>query len=401
MNWEIHCENDSSTSIVWSKMFSDELTIRDPILSLEINKISTFSFTIYPKNPAYNEIKRMSSIIKVLNDDELYFYGRVISENIGWNNEKEILCEGIASFLNDTIVRPFEFPSKDQEDSGQTDVKDYLEFLISQHNAKYLLHKDRQFTLGDVTVQDSNGKINRSDTEYSKTWDLINEGLIDKFGGYMFFTRKGDINYIDYYADINHISTKPNFSGKENQNIELGLNLLDISTTMNYSEIATHIIPLGARKEEVDEEGNPTENDGKRLTIESLEDQEVAGTTAWKIGDSVYVPFAEELYGIIEKTVIFDDITLAQNLMKRGAEYAEHSFMFPKVINIDAADISGAGYDVFSFYLGQKVNIYDKIHEDAHGLKKEYVIKSICIYIFSPEMTRISFEDTEQTFYGR
>lgn len=47
-------------------------TLRSPKLTLELNKTGSFSFEILPTHPHANGIKRLSSIITVEQDDEVW-----------------------------------------------------------------------------------------------------------------------------------------------------------------------------------------------------------------------------------------------------------------------------------------------------------------------------------------
>lgn len=123
----------------------ESLKIFHPSLELELNKTGSFLFTVYPDHPQYNAIQKLKSIITVYQDDYLLFRGRVLDDEIGFYNEKNIVCEGELSFLLDSVQRPYDY-------SGT--VAGYLNLLIDSHNAQ--VEESKWFTVGNVTVTDTN-----------------------------------------------------------------------------------------------------------------------------------------------------------------------------------------------------------------------------------------------------
>ena len=261
----------------------ESLKIFDPSLELELNKTGSFVFTLYPDHPRFSTVKRLKSIIQVWQDDFLLFRGRVLDEEVGWHNEKTFSCEGELAFLLDTIQRPYDFTGS---------IPDFLGMLLSNHNAQ--ADPEKQFTLGNVTVTDNNDYIVRANSEYTDTWKEMQDKLVGLMGGYLVVRHDGYINYLDYLADVNLLSP---------QKIEFGKNLLDLKRIRKGSEIKTAVIPLGAKVK--DAEGKDTD---KRLTIESVND----GL------DYIVDEEAKAQYGFIVKTVIFDDVTEAANLLTKG-----------------------------------------------------------------------------------
>ena len=96
MQYKIFCD---SYLLYDSKL--NEFQIESPILKQELNTVDKFKFTIYPEHPYYNNILKLSSIIKIFRDADLIFKGRVINTEFGFHNEKNVICEGILAFLLD------------------------------------------------------------------------------------------------------------------------------------------------------------------------------------------------------------------------------------------------------------------------------------------------------------
>lgn len=340
-------------------------------LTQELNKADVLSFALYPDSRGYSAISRLKTTILAEWDGEIKSRCRLLDDILGWHNERECSCEGELAFFNDSIQRPFTFPT----DTSGSSPSDYLTFLVERHNAQ--VSADRQFIVGDVTVTDPNGYIARSDTEYSTTWTLLEEGLLDALGGYFWIRHENDGNYIDYLADFDTLANQP---------IEAGVNLVDLVTERKGADIATAILPLGAAD---------TEND-TRLTIENIADSETSDIC--KEGDIVYSKEAETLYGSrIVKVVEFSDITLDSNLLTAATAELAIVRQLPSTITITAADLSAAGYDYNTFSLGTYVSVSDSWH-GPHGLAATYLVQKLETDLLNPGNSRLTLGSTTLSF---
>ena len=359
------------------QVFCDDSLIYDPTvqelkitaakLNLELNKTGSFTFTVYPSNPMVDKLKKLKSIITVYRDGVLLFRGRILNDKRGFYKEKQVTCEGELAFLNDSIQRPFEFAGTPAE---------LFALLIENHNAQ--VEEVKRFKLGRITVIDPNDYIARSDTQYTDTLTLINSQLIDTLGGYLFIRHEQDGVYIDYLADFDTVNT---------QTIEFGKNLLDMSQTTKGENIATAVIPLGALiPAEIPQDEGEIEIDvpDQRLTI-----AEVNGGL-----DYVHDPAAVEQYGWIFKTVLFDDVTEAVNLKRKGLEYLNEVVNLVVSIELSAIDLSAMDKEISSFGLGEYVRTISPPHE----LDQSMLVKKLTIDLFKPSASKMTLGVTYQTF---
>ena len=337
----------------------ESMQIFDPSLELEQNKTGSFVFTVYPDHPRYSLVKRMKSIIQVFQDDYLLFRGRVLDEEVGWHNEKTFTCEGELAFLLDTIQRPYDFTGS---------IPDFLGMLLSNHNAQ--ADAVKAFTLGNVTVTDPNNYIVRSDIEYVNTWEVITKKLIDNLGGFLQVRHVGGVNYLDYLAESTLLAP---------QKITFGTNLLDLKRTRKGEDLATVIIPLGAKLK--DAEGNDTDT---RLTIASVN----GGSDFLVDADAV-----KEL-GTICKTVIFDDVTDPANLKTKGEAYLAESVKQWETIELTAADLATVDKDITSFHLGAQV----QVESLPHGLNQRFVVTKLSLKLFDPAANTMTLGKTIKAF---
>lgn len=344
--YKVYCDN---LLLYHSKL--ENLKIFDPSLELELNKTGSFDFTIYPDHPYYNLVKKLKSIITVYQDDFLLFRGRALDEDIGWHNEKHITCEGELAFLLDSIQRPYSFTGG---------IVDFLSMLITNHNAQ--VDTEKNFTLGNVTVTDPNDYIVRSDIDYVSTWEVIEKKLIDLLGGYIMIRHEDGINYLDYLAEINLLAP---------QTIKFGKNLLDLKRIRKGEDIATVIIPLGAKLK--DEAGQDTET---RLTINDVN----GGVDFVQDSDAI----AE--FGTIVKPVIFEDVTDAENLKTKGKAHLADSVKAWETIELTAADLATVNKDITSFHLGTRVRAESK----PHGLEQLFLVSKLSINLLDPAAARMT-----------
>ena len=326
----------------------ENLKIFNPSVELELNKTGSFDFTIYPSHPYFSLVKKMKSIITVFQDDFQIFRGRVLDDEVGWHNEKAIICEGDMAFLLDSILRPFSFAGTPAE---------FLAYVISLHNAQ--VDASKQFQVGNVTVE---GFISYEAADYITTKDTLDKALLDQFGGYLMTRTEDGITYIDYLKEINLLAP---------QSIKFGKNLLDLKRIRKGADIATVVIPLGAKV--TDEEGVDT---GKRLTIESVNGG----------ADFIQDDAALSQYGVIVKSVIFEDITDPAELKLLGQAHLADSVNQWETIELTAADLATVDKDITSFHLGTQV----RAESAPHGLKQLFQVSKLSIKLLDPGANKMT-----------
>ena len=354
--YKVYCDEN----LIYDTRISD-LNIVNPSLNLELNKTGSFTFTIYPSHPYFNQLNKLKSMIKVYQDDYLLFKGRILNDKQGWYNEKQITCEGELAFLLDSIQRPYDFQSGELH----TTVAELFTFFIDNHNSQ--VEEEHRFKVGDITVTDPNNYIVRSDTTYMNTWDSINKKLIDSYGGYLWVRHESDGNYIDYLSDFNTISS---------QTIEFGRNLIDLSKTTKGEDIATGIIPLGAKT------GN--DENAERLTIKSVND----GL------DYIVNQEAVDAYGYIFKTVTWDDVTIASNLLRKAQEYLANIINLVISIELTAMDLSTVETDISAFHLGTYINVVTK----PHDLNALFLVTKLSINLTTPKNNKLTLGTSYSSF---
>lgn len=354
--YQIYCDS--------ALLYNDQMEgyeLYNPKVELELNQIGHFDFTIYNNHPSFDRMQRLKSIITVYQDGFLLFRGRILNDEQGFYNEKQVSCEGELAFLVDSIQRPYDF--------NGTPAELFTQF-ITNHNAQ--VDADHQFKVGNITVIDPNDYIARSDSEYLNTWESIHKKLIDTLGGFLWVRHEADGVYIDYLAELNFLSP---------QYIEFGKNLLDLKRQTMGEDIATAIIPLGAK-----EEGE------SRLTIESVNN----GV------DYVYNQEAVDKYGWIFRVQIWDDVTEPANLLTKGNAFLQEQMQMLYSIELDAADLATVDKTVESFHLGTQV----RVTTNPHSINQLFLVTKLSISLLQPASNKLTLGDsfytlTEQAVIGQ
>lgn len=342
----------------------EDYKIRKGAITLETNKSGSFSFSIYPDHFFYDDFVKLKTVITVYKSGRIIFRGRILNDVTDYWNDKNIMCEGELSFLQDSIIRPFSFTGTPE---------DLFKKFIDEHNSQ--VDDFKKFKIGTVTVVDPNNYINRSNSEYDSTLSNLNSRLIDdSLGGYFYITHGEDGT--DPTPTINYLS---DFTKISSQKIEFGSNLKNYTKTVKATDIATAIIPLG---HEVDDGNDDTKN--KRLTIESVNNGK----------DYVYSPDGVALYGWIFKTVHFDNVTVASNLKSKAEQYLNGIVQQNITIELNAIDLHLLDRSIESF----NVCDYIRVISTPHNFDSILLCNKQTIDILKPENDSVTLGYTYSTF---
>ena len=158
------------------------------------------------------------------------------------------------------------------------------------------------------------------------TLEAIQDKLVKTHGGYLQVRYTEDGKVLDYLED---------FPDRSLQTVEFGKNLTDVMITRDHTERVTALIPLGAKLTETDEEGNETETD-TRLDITAVNDGK----------NYVYDEEAVEEIGWIWTTEIWEDVTLAGNLLRKANARLSELVKGVTSMELTIVDESDTGADI-------------------------------------------------------
>lgn len=333
----------------------EDLVLISPIVKIGENTAGSFEFSILPKHPHYEEVNELTSVITAYDGDEEIFCGRVVEITKDLYNRKKVICEGELAYFNDSIQRPARY-------QGLT-VRGYLETLVNIHNQQVKNQGiDKTFKVGAVTVQDKNDYVYKY-TNWESTLEVIKTDLLKTYGGYLRIRKENGVRYLDYLADYPNTNT---------QVIEFGSNLLDFTHDMVASDIVTAVIPLGTRLEDVTE----VEGLDAYLTI-----KDVNGGV-----DYVYSQEAVKSYGWIFKTVKWDDVHVADNLLKKGNEYLTDIQFAQITLTVSAVDLHMLHVDM------ERIKVLDEIRvtSSPNGLDRFFPVSEMTIYLDKPSNNKLT-----------
>lgn len=363
MNYQIKYGDD-----ILYDLRDKELFVESPNLNLEINKVGTLTFSIYPDHPYFDRLEKLKPKIVAKRGNKDIFRGRIINDEQGIYNEKNIECESSLAYLNDSIYRPGSFAGTPEE---------LFALILNNHNSQ--VTDGQKLKVGNVTVTDLNNYISRSWEDYLSSWDLLKTRLLDTLGGYLVERYESDGTYIDWLEDFKNndsliVST---------QTIEFGENLINILAKNDASTTYSVVIPLGYEIE--NEDGTKS-----RLTIKSVNNDK-----DYLVNETALAAYGWKVAPVSETT--WDDVTVASNLKTKGQNYLNNqAVMIASTLDITALDLAAVDKDIEFFFIYK----YVRIKSTPHNFNKVYLLKSIKIPFDHPENTQITLGETSSTLTG-
>ena len=335
---------------------SADYIVAEPKCELEVNKTGNLTFRIAPTHPLYGQIQKLKSEIAVYQDNERLGAFRVLNVEQDFNNIKTVTCEGELAYLLDSVQRAAEY--------HDVTVAEYFAIVVANHNAD--VDSSKQFTVGAVTVTDPNDSLYRIHS-YENTWECIEDKLLDRLGGYIRIRMSGSTRLIDYVTSYGNVNP---------QIIRFGENILDLVREVRGENVATVLVPLGAADEET----------GEKLTVKSVND------------GLDYIEDAEaiETYGRIVKTVEYDDVTVASNLLTKG--YAELAKMSKPTITLTmtAVDLHLVDVNIERIKIGDSIRVLS----EPHGIDEYMIVQKLQLDFQHPENSVVTLGAVKQTLDG-
>ena len=326
-----------------------------------VNAVDSFTFTIYPDNAGYDKLKPLTTSVTVTDDStgKDVFIGRVLKCPDSMDEQglicKSVTCEGRLGWLYDSVQPYVEYK--------MVGISTVLSSFLSKHNAQ--VGADKRIELGQVTVTASNNYTYTAN--WDKTMNVIADKLIGKFGGEIQLRDKDGKVYLDYLENIGHGT---------DTTIELAVNLKTISREVDETAVITRLYPLGAKLTDSE----------KRLTIGTVN------------GGKDYIEDSSLIakYGVISGPQIWDDVTLASNLLSKGKEYLKSVNRAKVQYQITALDLSRIDKHIEQFELG----CWYRVKNSLMGIDEDLRIVGISIDLDNPQASQLTFGDRFETLSG-
>lgn len=334
----------------------DDFALLGLTVTTGLNKGGTAEITMPIGHPAYNAFISYRTIVEVYRDDILLFRGRALYPTDDFYGNRIITCEGERCFLQDAVMRPYLY-----QDTPAAIFAD----LIAQYNAQ--VEAAKQFQIGTVTVVDANDYVRLESESAEQLVETIDK-LVERCGGYVVFTTNDEgQRVINWYESLGYRSS---------QVIEFGENLLDFSRSAASTDLATRIIPYGAKNEET----------GEWVTIESVND----GLDFIEDADAV------ALRGVIAKPVFWDDVTQPANLLTKARQYLASSKMLVTTLEMTAVDLSVLDKSIDSFQVGDTIHVRSR----PHGVDDDFLLSERTYNLLDPADDKVVMGKDMATLTG-
>lgn len=345
---------------------NQHLIVVEPVITLELNKAGSLKFIMQDDHPYYSIVKPLATEIKVYDNDKRIFFGRVLDTKRDFYRRKEVHCESELAFLNDVVIRPY--------DVQQFSVAQYFAYLLRRYNEN--ASAARQLQTGYCNVVDSNDSIVRSTYAYPTVWEEMKKKLLENehLGGYLIprceIENGEEVTYIDYLAGE---------VGTGSQVIRFGQNLIDLDDFLDGADTYSQIVPLGYVTDN---------NTQARLTIRTVNNNK----------DYLQDDTALGLYGVIQRSVVWDDVTEAQNLKSKGTALLASGKQFARTINISAIDLHLLNVNTDALQLGYEYEVVSAPHGYISG--NTFILSKMKLDLNNPDKSSYTFGKTIATLTG-
>lgn len=322
-----------------------------------LNKGGTASIVMPQYHPAYNSFVSYKTVVTIYRDGSLLFRGRALYPTDDFYNRRTITCEGERCFLRDAVLRaPYVY-----QDGPAAILVD----IIALYNAQ--VDEFKRFKVGTVTVTDPNNYIRLENETSEQIADAVDK-LVERCGGYIVFTTNdAGERVINWYESLGYQSR---------QVIEFGENLMDFARTSDNADLATVVIPYGAKNEET----------GQRVTIESVNDGR----------DFIQDYDAVALRGVIAKAVYWDDITVPANLLAKAQQYLATSKLMVTSLELTAVDLSYMDKSIDTFLVGDTIRVRSK----PHGVDEDFQLTERSYDLLNPAKDKVTLGKDVATLTG-
>lgn len=320
-------------------------------MTLEANKFGTLDFTIFPGNPEYGSIEKITSLINVYKDGQLYRQFRPAYKKHLFKGGLQYKCKEILSRLNDFRYRPLTFTGT---------VDGFVTAVLASYNAR--VGTGEQILKGTIANGSQNVKY-ETDRPLGH-WDAL-QSINDD--GYIFARYENGNVYLDYLLE----SDLP----VAEQKISFGDNLTDLFIESDSESTFSVLYPIG-------------KNGQDTITIAPVN----GGI------DYLESPAAIALYGRRETTITWENVETASQLKTLAqAALNEIAVQFSETVQLTAVDLHNADSSITSFDFLQRVDCISA----PHGLSHRYVLGHVKIPLGSPDSSTLQLGETAKTLNDR
>lgn len=322
-----------------------------------LNKGGTAEIIMPPSHPAYNSYTSYKTIVEIYRDGRSKFRGRALYPLDDYHNQRTVVCEGELCFFQDAVSRPYLY---------QDTPAAVFAAVVNSYNSQ--VEPVKHFKVGTITVTDPNGYIRLESEDAESALDTLNK-LLERCGGYVVFTTDPEdgARVINWYASLGY---------RSNQVIEFGENLLDFSRSGANTNLATAVLPYGAKDSTT----------GQRVTIESVNGGQ----------DYIQDDEAVALRGFIIKPVSWDDVTEPSNLLRKAQEWLETNKYVVTSLQLSAIDLSYMDKDIDDYQVGDTI----RVKSLPHKVDEDFLLTERSEDLLNPANSQVTLGKEIRTLTG-
>lgn len=345
----------------------------------EKNAIDSMTFTIYPDNPGYDAMTELATTIECVDvrTGEMVFEGRILAAPPSMDSDgavcKAVTCEGLAGYLCDSM-QPYVEETTYADGLTRTGLQKFVDLVLDNHNARVPAHKRVYRGTVDMPTFATANSVTKQ-LNFERTWDALTSKLLDSFGGELRVRRGTDGKlYLDYRQKLGMLS---------NVRISVGRNMLSASRELKPDQLITRLYPRGCKLSKTE-----TDEDGTERDVETEERLAIGTVNAGR--DYIDDDEAVKLYGIIEGTHEWDDVTEPQHLKDKAQRWLAENNQLPVSTTIDGYDLELLGIE------SDKISLYGwyPCSNPLIGLAENLEVVKATINISEPAESSWEFGET-------
>jgi len=204
--------------------------------------------------------------------------------------------------------------------------------------------------------------INGTVDNWKTTFEYIIEYLISYCGGYLRTRTEKDGVYLDYLLDYGH---------EASQDIEFGVNMLELNEEISSEDLFTVLIPLG----------------DENLTIEKVNNGSAELADAKSVAQ----------FGRILRTHVFSSVTNPSTLLENAQRYLSSHINVPKTLTVNALDLHLFNPNIQEIYVGDSVQVTSV----PHNVFEKVTCTAIEYDLENPSNNTYTFGTVKQTLTER
>ena len=205
----------------------------------ETNTIGTLTFTVMNSHPVCSLFEEYAGVVSLYWNTRLLYKFRIFKIKRDLYNRRTLQCEGLLSYLNDSVIEPYTFNETSwlyptATGNHSCTIIEYLRELVARHNV--FVTPGQRFTFVDETNGAFNDiKFTVKQDSYVSAWSELESKVIRNVGGYVQIRHNATENQLVYKAELTE---------QNSQQIEYSVNLKSLELETGTGTVISSIYPL-------------------------------------------------------------------------------------------------------------------------------------------------------------